>query len=198
MNLLILKVSVGPPYILTHTIWSKSDWKYGRHKQISDFFSEKWLSFSKITPHLLNLLISRNLVWDHHTNSLIQFWVNRTKNMAAIWRIVIFSEIWQSFSIMTPHRMNLLILRDIVWDQHTNSLIQFGVNRTKNMAARGKLVIFLYMAKFFLNDHWKNLLILSDIVWNHHTNSLIKFWVNQTKNMAASTKNSLLMHFCSF
>ena len=56
---------------------------------------------------------------------------------------VFFWKIWLSFSKMTPHWMNLLILRDIVWDNHTNLLIQFGVNQTKNMTTRGKWVIFL-------------------------------------------------------
>ena len=53
-----------------------------------------------------------------------------------------FSEIWLSFYIMTLQQVNLLILRNIVWDQHTNSFIHFRVNQTKNMATRGKLGIF--------------------------------------------------------
>ena len=158
------------------------------------FFWKIWLSFSKMTPHWMNLLILRDIVWDNHTNLLIQFGVNQTKNMTTRGKWVIFlkygwvfttwplpnefadferysvrppykltykiwskldqkygcqgqisdffSEIWLSFSNRTPYQMNLLILRDIVWDHNTNSIMQFGVNQTKNMAARGKLLIF--------------------------------------------------------
>ena len=90
--------------------------------------------------------------------------------------------------------MNLLILRDIVWDHNRNSIMQFEVNQTKNWAARGKLLIFfLYFSK--MATHQMDLLILRDILWDQHTNSLIPFGVNRTKNVVARTKTSLMRHF---
>ncbi len=42
------RYSVGQPYELTHTIWSKSDQKYDHKGQMS-YFSEIWLSFYNLT-----------------------------------------------------------------------------------------------------------------------------------------------------
>ena len=40
------------------------------------FFVLIWLSFSKMTQNQTNKLSLRNIVWDHHTKSLIPFGVN--------------------------------------------------------------------------------------------------------------------------
>ena len=61
---------------------------------LSFIFSEIWLIFFKMIPKWKHKLPLRDIVWGHHTNSLISFVVNLPKKMVATTNALLYWKLW--------------------------------------------------------------------------------------------------------